>query len=70
MRTLREFREALRQERANKELRRSPSRLGIALFDSIHHVDKAVWEAVTGPDRFYLRPRYLAAEAFDYEERD
>ena len=69
MRTFDDFRAALQREGSNRELRRTPTRLGIALFDSIHHVDAGAWESVIGPDRFSLRRRYLAAlEAADPPE--
>lgn len=69
MRTLAEFKAVLEAEGENRDLRSRPSGLGIALFDSIHHVDARAWESVLTERQHSLRPRFLAAlEAAKPEE--
>lgn len=61
MRTLTEFRAALKRRSEDRILRKTSSRFGVALFDSIRFVDPAKWDAVVPDTRLFLTRRYLEA---------
>lgn len=61
MRTLKEFRAALKRRAEDRALRKAPSPYGIALFDSIHFVDEAAWDSVVPREHLFQQRRYLAA---------
>lgn len=61
MKTLREFRESLKQALADHEMRHRPSKYRAALFDSVHFIPKDAWNSVVPPSRLFQRPKYLAA---------
>lgn len=61
MRTLKEFRAALKRRAEDRALRKAPSPYGVALFDSIHYVNADAWDAIVPPERLFQQRRYLAA---------
>lgn len=61
MKTIHDFLKALKTEKNNLETRRSPSKLGISIFDSIDYVPLDDWHAVVPESKGLMRRSYLAA---------
>tara|TARA_R110002094_G_scaffold39784_6_gene52373 strand:- start:631 stop:1887 length:1257 start_codon:yes stop_codon:yes gene_type:complete len=61
VRNLTEFRAVLKRRVEDRALRKTASRFGVALFDSIHYANAAHWDAVVPDTRLFLTRRYLAA---------
>lgn len=61
MKTIHDFLKALKTEKNNLETRRTPSKLGISIFDSIDYVPHDDWHAVVPESKGLMRRPYLAA---------
>lgn len=61
MKTIHDFLKALKTEKNNLETRRTPSKLGISIFDSIDYVPLDDWHAVVPESKGLMRRPYLAA---------
>jgi len=61
VKTIHDFLKALKTEKNNLETRRTPSKLGISIFDSIDYVPHDDWHAVVPESKGLMRRPYLAA---------
>jgi predicted N-acyltransferase len=56
-----QFVRLIREERKNLQIRRTPSALGISIFDSIAYVPVQEWNKIVPESRTLMRHEYLAA---------
>lgn len=61
MKTIKDFIQFIRDKKDNFETRRTPSELGITLFDSIHDVNEDEWNKAVPESKGLMRHPYLRA---------
>ncbi len=61
MKKLSDFLSKLKDEKDQFEIRRTPGRFGLALFDSIHYVDENQWNSIVPESKGLMRFPYLNA---------
>ncbi len=61
MKRISDFFKCIKEEKENLETRRTPSDLGISIFDSIHYVPVDEWNKIVPESRGLMRHPYLTA---------
>lgn len=61
MKKLSDFISKLKEEKEQFEIRRTPSRLGFAVYDSVHYVSENEWNAIVPETKGLMRIPYLKA---------
>jgi predicted N-acyltransferase len=61
LKKLKDFIKTIKKEKDHLKIRRTPSQLGISIFDSIHYVPSEEWNKIIPESRGLMRHPYLAA---------